>query len=148
MMNLINLKKQFEEHVAKRNKEFEEKENQLKKELDEHKKHYQGNMNEIENHYQNQLKLLQEKIKSMEENKASFKPLSDAIFNCITIEEIFKIKKLVRNRDFDELIKNHLDTLQKLFLSLSYGVIPICQPQREVLTENQKKLIEFMNSHE
>ena len=139
---LDKLKKQFEEHVAKRNKEFEEKENQLKKELDEHKKHYQGNMNEIENHYQNQLKLLQEKIKSMEENKASFKPLSDAIFNCITIEEIFKIKKLVRNRDFDELIKNHLDTLQKLFLSLSYGVIPICQPQREVLTENQKKLIE------
>ena len=25
---------------------------------------------------------------------------------------------------------------------LTYGVIPICQPQRDVLTENQKKLIE------
>ena len=139
---LDRLKKRYEEEVVKRNKEFEERETQLKKELDEHKENHQGKINEIENHYQNQLKLLQEKIKSMEENKASFKPLSDAIFNCITIEEIFKIKKLVRNREFDELIKNHLDTLQKLFLSLSFGVIPICQPQRDVLTENQKKLIE------
>ena len=122
--------------------EFKEREDNLKKELEEYKNSSQTSVNEMESYYQGQIKLLQEKIKSMGENKASFKPLSDAIFNCITIEEIFKIRKLVRNREFDVLVKNHLDTLQKLFLSLTYGVIPICQPQRDVLTENQKKLIE------
>ena len=135
------IKKQCEEHIANREKEFIEKQNDLKKDLEEHKENYQGIMSEMEDHYQNQIKILNEKIKATEENDASFKPLSDAIFNCITIEEIFKIKKLVRNREFEELIKNHLDTLQKLFLSLSYGVIPICQPQRDVMSDSQKNLI-------
>ena len=49
---------------------------------------------------------------------------------------------MVRNREFEQLIEKHLDTLQKLFLSLSYGVIPICQPQRDVLSDSQKKLIQ------
>ena len=139
---LEQLKKHYEEYIVKGGNEFKEREDNLKKELEEYKNSSQTSINEMESYYQGQIKLLQEKIKSMGENKASFKPLSDAIFNCITIEEIFKIRKLVRNREFDVLVKNHLDTLQKLFLSLTYGVIPICQPQRDVLTENQKKLIE------
>ena len=110
--------------------EFKEREDNLKKELEEYKNSSQTSINEMESYYQGQIKLLQEKIKSMGENKASFKPLSDAIFNCITIEEIFKIRKLVRNREFDVLVKNHLDTLHKLFLSLTYGVIPMSTTER------------------
>ena len=111
-------------------------------ELNDHMDNYTKIMSEMEQHYEAQINLLKEKLKSLDGNEESFKPLSDAIFNCVTIEEIFKIKKLIRNREFDELVSSHLDTLQKNFLSLSYGVIPICQPQRDIMTESQKKLIQ------
>ena len=113
-----------------------------KVELNDHMDNYTKIMSEMEQHYEAQINLLKEKLKSLDGNEESFKPLSDAIFNCVTIEEIFKIKKLIRNREFDELVSSHLDTLQKMFLSLSYGVIPICQPQRDIMTESQKKLIQ------
>ena len=134
-------KKQCEEHIANKEKEMLDMQSKFKKEFEEQKDNHQRIVTEMETHYQNQIKIFSEKIKSMENDDASFKPLSDAIFNCITIEEIFKIKKLVRNREFEEFIGKHLDTLQKLFLSLSYGVIPICQPQRDVISDSQKKLI-------
>ena len=113
-----------------------------KVELNNHMDNYTKIMSEMEQHYETQINLLKEKLKSLDGNEESFKPLSDAIFNCVTIEEIFKIKKLIHNREFDELVSSHLDTLQKMFLSLSYGVIPICQPQRDIMTESQKKLIQ------
>ena len=134
-------KKQCEEHISNKEKEVLDMQSKCKKELEEQEDSHRRIVTEMETHYQNQIKIFSEKIKSMEEDDATFKPLSDAIFNCITIEEIFKIKKLVRNREFEELIEKHLDTLQKLFLSLSYGVIPICQPQRDIISDSQKKLI-------
>lgn len=131
-------KKQCKEYIASKEKEILDLQKKNKKELEEQK----DMIEETEKHYKDQVKLLSEKIKSLEAEDASFKSLSDVIFNCITIEEIFKIRKLVRNREFEELIEKHLGTLQKLFLSLSYGVIPICQPQRDVISDSQKKLIE------
>ena len=56
----------------------------------------------------------------------SFKPLSDALLNCITIEEIFEIKSLLKKQYIiEELLEKHHLTLPVLFLSLSYEVIPI-----------------------
>ena len=126
--------------LSRLQKEKEVAEKELKKELEKNKENYERLMAEMEKHYEGKLDILKDKIKSMENND-DFKPLTEAIFNCITIEEIFEIKKLVRNREFEDLVDNHLDTLQKLFLSLSYGVIPICQPQRDVISETQSKLI-------
>ncbi len=37
--------------------------------------------------------------------------------------EIIKIEKLASKYKFDEIINDHLETLQKLFMALSYGVI-------------------------
>ena len=78
-------KKQCEDYISTKEQEIIDLQNNSTKELKEHKRI----ISETENHYQNQMKLLSEKIKSMENNDASFKPLSDIIFNCITIEEIF-----------------------------------------------------------
>ena len=136
------IKKECLEKISVLQGELNEKDEKCKNELNEYMRNYTTTMSEMEEHYETQINILKEKVKSLNEDDYSFKPLADAIFNCITIEEIFKIKKLIRNREFEELISNHLDTLQKLFLSLSYGVIPICQPQREVISDSQKKLIE------
>ena len=135
------LEKQISEKEEKYKSEISETEENCKNKLNEQMHNYTSTISEIENHYENQINLLKEKIKSLQDDEHSFEPLNKAIFNCITIEEIFKIKKLIRNREFDELVNKHLDTLQKLFLSLSYGVIPICQPQRDVISDSQKKLI-------
>jgi hypothetical protein len=58
------------------------------------------------------------------------------------MEEIFKIQRLVESHQMDVVIRDHLETLQNLFLSLSYGVLPICQPQRKKVTDNQRDLVE------
>ena len=62
------------------------------------------------------------------------------------MEEIFEIQKLIKNNQIDVIIQRHLNTLQDLFLSLSHGVLPICQPQRSRVTSNQRKLVEKIQS--
>ena len=76
------------------------------------------------------------------EEQADMKPLEDAIFNEPTISEIIKIEKLVGTYRFDEIMSEHLDTLQKLFMAVSYGVIPVTRPQREEISDVQRKLVE------
>ena len=71
---LEQLKKHYEEYIVKGSNEFKEREDNLKKELEEYKNSSQTSVNEMESYYQGQIKLLQEKIKLMGENKASFKP--------------------------------------------------------------------------
>ena len=99
-------------------------------------------MTQMETFHSKNITILKEKIKSMERESASFKPISDAIFNCITIEELLKIKRLLKQHKIEEILEKHLDTLQKLFLSLTYGVIPICKPQRDVISNFQRNLVE------
>ena len=85
--------------------------------------------------------LLNKQLKSeQEENNLS--PLADAIFNCTSIEEIFEIKNLIESHRIGELKDKHYKTLQHMFLSLSYGILPICQPQRDTITESQRKIID------
>ena len=76
------------------------------------------------------------------EEQADMKPLEDAIFNEPTISEIIKIEKLVGTYRFDEIMSEHLETLQKLFMAVSYGVIPVTRPQREEISDVQRKLVE------
>lgn len=85
--------------------------------------------------------MLQQHIKSLEADDLDINPLVKAIFNCTSMDEIFKIQKLVENHQMDEVIENHLPTLQNLFLSLSFGILPICQPQRQRVSDAQRKLV-------
>ena len=88
------------------------------------------------------LNLLHDQIKALQEDDADLSSLAKAIFNCTTMEEIFEIQRLVKNHQIDRVVENHLPTLQNLFLSLSYGVLPICQPQRDRVTDSQRRLVE------
>ena len=83
------------------------------------------------------LKLLNDQIKSLQEDDENLNSLTKAIFNCTTMEEIYEIQRLIKNHQLDVVVQNHLPTLQNLFLSLSYGILPICQPQREKVSDEQ-----------
>ena len=103
-------------------------------------------INENEEQCQKKLNLLNDQIKALQKDDEDLSSLSKAIFNCTTMEEIFEIQKLVKNHQLDTLVQNYLPTLQNLFLSLSYGIIPICQPQREKITDNQRSVVEQLQS--
>lgn len=135
---ISKVRKECGQDIIKIKKKFKKRELTLKKELASQKDFYDRKTKELEIFHEKNIAILKDKIQST----ASFKPLSDAIFNCTSIEEILKIKGLLKQHDIDQIIENHLDTIQKLFLSLSYGVIPICQPQRDMLSNMQKQLIE------
>ena len=85
---------------------------------------------------------LYKKIEALEnDDKPGFKPIEDAIFNEPIMAEIIKIEKLASKYKFDEIINDHIETLQKMFMALSYGVIPVTKPQRSEITDFQRKLV-------
>jgi len=98
---------------------------------------------EIEKQCAGRIKTLNDHIKSLQEDSsADMNPLIKAIYNCTTMEEIFTIQKLVENHQLDEVVDKHLPTLQNLLFSLSYGILPICQPQRDKVSDEQRKLVD------
>ena len=76
------------------------------------------------------------------EDTPELEELSNKIYNCDTIEDIMTVRDLIRNHRFSELNTTQLKTLQDLFVSMSHGIIPICQPQRLSMTSKQKDLAE------
>ena len=111
-------------------------------EIDKIKDKHQKELAELEDDCTEKLKILNDQIRSMQEDDENLSGLTKAIFNCTTMEEIFEIQRLVKNHRIDLVVQNHLKTLQNLFLSLSYGVLPICQPQRDRVTNSQRRLVE------
>ena len=105
-------------------------------------KRHKAEMDNIEEQCREKIRTLEELVKSLQEDDLDINPLVNAIFNCTTMEEIIKIQRLVESHQIDVVIRDHLKTLQDLFLSLSYGILPICQPQRKRVTDNQRDLVE------
>lgn len=103
---------------------------------------HEKELSDLEVECRDKVRLLSDQIKALQENDHDLSSLNNAIFNCVTMEEIFKIQRLVKNHQLDEVVQNHLKTLQNLFLSLSHGVLPICQPQRDRVTDSQRRLVD------
>ena len=103
---------------------------------------HQDRITELETECEEKIKVLKTHIKDLQDEGEEFTNLSKAIFNCTTIEEIFEIERLVKNHRLDEVAQKHLKTLQNLFLSLSYGILPICDMQRKMVTSKQRELVE------
>jgi hypothetical protein len=103
-------------------------------------------MEDFERECRRKIKLLTDQLQAVKDDDDDLSSLTKAIFNCTTMEEIFKIQKLINNHQIDVLIQNHLPTLQNLLLSLSFGVLPICQPQRDQVTDEQRRVVEQLQT--
>ena len=138
----------------KQTKEFDvnckEKINAVKRKCDETIKELQTQhrhaFEKLEDECEQKVRRLTNHIKSLEEDDESLNTLTDAIFNCTTMQDIFEIQHLVKNHQIDLVVQRHLKTLQNLFFSLSFGILPICQPQREKITDKQRKFVEKIQS--
>ena len=69
--------------------------------------------------------------------------LSKVIFNGVTIQELNKIRGLVSENKITQLLRGrkNIITLQKQFLCLIYGIIPITNPQIVALTDGEKNMV-------
>ena len=63
--------------------------------------------------------------------------------NCVTIERFMEIRDLIEQNQFETLVNDEdlLGGLQIIFKGVIKGYIPLCAPQRMVLTKPMKKLI-------
>ena len=118
-VEIDSITEKFEDEMKEKNKEFEAMEKDFIAKIDMLNKH----------------------LRSEQEDEDYLTPLAGAIFNCTTMEEIFEIKNLIETYKVNELTDRHYKTLQNMFLSLSYGVLPICQPQRDTITDSQRELV-------
>ena len=138
---LLKLEDELEDKYAVKIGEMKKEHDKSFNDLQEqHKKE----LADYERKCMDQIKILRDQIEAIESEDEELSSLTKAIFNCTTMEEIFKIQKLVKNHQLDEVVKNHLPALQNLFLSLSYGILPLCQPQRSQVTDSQRKIVEKM----
>ena len=103
---------------------------------------HEKELHDNEKECQRKLDLLSNQIKAVQTNDEDLSSLSKAIFNWDSMEEILKIQHLVSEHQLDSVIQNYLPSLQNLFLGLSYGIIPLCQPQRERVTDDQRRVVE------
>ena len=104
-------------------------------------------INAMEQEHNQKIKELNDYIKEIpQEDTEHFNSLSKAIFNCTSMEEIFEVRRLIKDHKFDEVLKNHIGTIQKLFMGLSYGIIPICNAQRTGITNKQRDLVDAVQS--
>lgn len=150
----IECEKKLEELADKHKKKILEREEELEKQYGDMIKDLQGKLDDMDQKHKKELddyekkcqekvKILKDRIKAMEEEgDAGGDTLSKAIFNCTSMEDIFKIIKLVNNHQMDEIVDKHLPTLQNLLLSLSMGILPICQPQRKQINADQRRIVE------
>lgn len=147
---ISKLKKNHEKEINDlenlKDAECKEKIDTLQKKNSEMQAAYKKQITDLELECENKIQKLTQHIKSLENDDASLSILSKAIFNCTTMEEIFEIQRLVKNHQIDIVVQEHLKTLQNLFLSLSFGILPICQPQREKVTDRQRNLVDKINS--
>lgn len=127
---------------AQCNDKVKDLERKCREEISTINSQHEKELSDLEVECKDKMKLLSDQIKALQEGEHDLSSLNNAIFNCVTMEEIFKIQRLVKNHQLDEVVQNHLKTLQNLFLSLSHGVLPICQPQRDRVTDSQRRLVD------
>lgn len=77
------------------------------------------------------------------EDEYDFRAISSNVINSVNIEEFNELRSLISNGRVRDILrsKRFLIVLQKLFLGLSYGIIPITSPQSLAISPEQKTMI-------
>lgn len=138
---------QYEERVKKANIDCSERILEIEKDIKERaakvRDDHKIEIDQLESNCGTRLKKLNDIIMDLKNGQyKNFNDLSKIIFNCVTIEEIHRIRELINTNRIDELLNKHMDTLQNIMLGLTVGVIPICNPQRSSINDEQRKLVQ------
>ena len=92
--------------------------------------------------YRKKIKILQKHIAEFNTDKSNFNSISKTIFNCVSIGEINKLRKVFKEKKYDELLKDEsIKVIQKIFGGLVAGVIPVCNPQRTAMSKEERSMV-------
>ena len=138
---VIKIEKTCEDKLSKIDKVHKIEVDNLTEKFEDEMKEKEKQFEAMEKDFKTKIDMLHKHLRSEQEDEDYLTPLAGAIFNCTSMEEIFEIKNLIERFKVDELTDKHYKTLQNMFLSLSYGVLPICQPQRDTITDTQRELV-------
>ena len=68
--------------------------------------------------------------------------MNKRIFKKSTIKNIEKILGLLRQNEIGGIIDNYYQTVKTMFWGLVFGAIPVCEIQRQSITELQRRLVD------
>ena len=146
LKNNADMEKKLETLETSNEESLKIMESECEKKLQELRDEHENDLKKIDEETKEKIRHYQNQIKAFEQDDTEKSSLSKIFYSCTTMEEIFEIKKLIENHQIDSLLRRHVKTLQKLLISLSMGILPICQPQRERLTDHQTELITKIQS--
>ena len=138
---LIVNEKKCNEKISQMDKIHKTEIDSMKEKFEDEMKAKDIEFETMEKDFRRKIDMLNRHLQSEQEDDEYLTPLAHAIFNCTSMEEIFEIKNLIESYRVNELTNKHYKTLQNMFLSLSYGILPICQPQRDTITDSQRELV-------
>lgn len=76
----------------------------------------------------------------------AFNDISKSIFNCVSIEQIERVRKLFKKKDFAKIRQpNNIEVLQRIIQGINRGYIPICNPQQSRMTDAHQILLDDMD---
>ena len=87
------------------------------------------------------IKLLNDQIKAMMQDDPELSELKSHIFNSSTIRGIQEIQDLLDRNMIKAISRKHLKVLQMIFLGITCGIIPLCQPQKDNISNAQRNLV-------
>ena len=75
-------------------------------------------------------------------DKEILSTLTKAINNAATMKQVYEIQRLMEEGQINEILKKHFITFKNVLQSLTYGIIPLCQSQRDQVTNSQRNLVQ------
>ena len=74
--------------------------------------------------------------------------INQAVINSVTMTQFNQIRALIEEGKLSRVLSNrkHIEALRRLFLGLTYGVIPITQPQRIALSEDERTMVKTLEN--
>ena len=125
----------------------------LKKEAERWKRLYKAlniKYNRLDKECEEKLASLNLQLKELREFEDDYEAdaLSKSVINSVTIEDLNRIRTLISNNQLSTVLRSrkYLKALQKLFLGLIYGVIPITAPQKIALTDAERDMVKKLET--
>ena len=125
----------------------------LKKDLAKYKHYYNHSNSELKQlrkEYDKKISVLSKQLEELREFEGDIElnSLTNAVINSVTVNELNEIRELMREGSLKEVLKSdkHISALQKLFIGLSYGIIPVTAPQRIALTDAERNMVKKLEN--
>ena len=72
--------------------------------------------------------------------------INQAVINSVTMTQFNQIRALIEEGELSRILsdRKHIDALRRLLLGLTYGVIPVTQPQCIALSNDERTIVKTL----